>query len=234
MRPMLRPAVGPVDLDGLRRALAEVAQMGDGRTAAGPTLAPGGGGAEPPTEDAENSRVVALVDLARKGDAEAFGQLYDHYVESIHRYLYFRLSSVSLADDLTSETFFRALRGIRSFRWQGKDFGAWLTTIARNLVNDHYKSSRARLEVVADELPEQVEDAAGPEEGALAALTSEVLVTALRRIAPEQQDCLVMRFCQGLSIAETATVMGRSEGAIKQLQLRAVRNLAKYLPRDLR
>jgi RNA polymerase sigma-70 factor, ECF subfamily len=234
MRPMLRPAVGPVDLDGLRRALAEVVQMGDGRTAAGPTLAPGGGGAEPPSDDVENSRVVALVDLARKGDAEAFGQLYDHYVESIHRYLYFRLSSVSLADDLTSETFFRALRGIRSFRWQGKDFGAWLTTIARNLVNDHYKSSRARLEVVADELPEQVEDAAGPEEGALAALTSEVLVTALRRIAPEQQDCLVMRFCQGLSIAETATVMGRSEGAIKQLQLRAVRNLAKYLPRDLR
>jgi RNA polymerase sigma-70 factor (ECF subfamily) len=61
-----------------------------------------------------------------------------------------------------------------------------------------------------------------------------VLATALRRLAPEQQDCLVMRFCQGLTIAETATAMGRSEGAVKQLQLRAVRNLAKHLPRDLR
>ena len=177
---------------------------------------------------------MALVDLARKGDAEAFGQLYDHYVDSIHRYLYFRLSSVSLADDLTSETFFRALRGISSFRWQGKDFGAWLTTIARNLVTDHYKSSRARLEIVADQLPERPAEMKGPEEGAMAALTSEVLVQALHQLAPEQQDCLVMRFCQGLSIAETATALGRSEGAVKQLQLRAVRNLAKRLPEDLR
>ena len=233
MRPTLRPAiVGPANLDGLRRALAEVALMSGGTT--DPTLTPGRGDVEPPVDADEQQRIVALVDLARDGDVEAFGQLYDHYVESIHRYLYFRLTSVSLADDLTSETFFRALRGIRSFRWQGKDFGAWLTTIARNLVSDHYKSSRARLEVVADELPEQVEDADGPEDGAVAALTSEVLVEALHRIAPEQQDCLVMRFCQGLSIAETAAAMGRSEGAIKQLQLRAVRNLAKHLPEDLR
>ena len=234
MRPSARPAiVGPADLDGLRRALAMVAQAGDGRGPTGPTLAPDRDDADP-SSDAERRRIVALVDLARRGDAEAFGQLYDHYVDSIHRYLYFRLSSVSLADDLTSETFFRALRGIQSFRWQGKDFGAWLTTIARNLVTDHYKSSRSRLEVVADELPEQVEDADGPEDGALATLTSEVLVAALRRLAAEQQDCLVMRFCQGLSIAETAAAMGRTEGAVKQLQLRAVRNLAKHLPKDLR
>ena len=233
MRPTLRPAiVWPANLAGLRRALAEVAPMSGGTT--DPTLTPGRGDVEPPVDADEQRRIVALVDLARDGDVEAFGQLYDHYVESIHRYLYFRLTSVSLADDLTSETFFRALRGIRSFQWQGKDFGAWLTTIARNLVSDHYKSSRARLEVVADELPEQVEDADGPEDGAVAALTSEVLVEALHRIAPEQQDCLVMRFCQGLTIAETAAAMGRSEGAVKQLQLRAVRNLAKRLPRDLR
>ena len=235
MRPTLRPAVvGPADLGGLQRALAEVVLMDTGRGTADRPTPPGRDDLEPPVDEAEQARLVALVDLARNGDVEAFGQLYDHYVDCIHRYLYFRLSSVSLADDLTSETFFRALRGIRSFRWQGKDFGAWLTTIARNLVNDHYKSSRSRLEVVADELPEQVEDSAGPEDGALAAVTSEVLVEALRRIAPEQQDCLAMRFCQGLSIAETATAMGRSVGAIKQLQLRAVRNLAKHLPRDLR
>jgi RNA polymerase sigma-70 factor (ECF subfamily) len=234
MRPSVRPViVGPADLDGLRRALA-VALMTGGGSSKGPTLAPDRGDVDPPSDASEQRRIVALVDLARGGDAEAFGQLYDHYVESIHRYLYFRLSSVSLADDLTSETFFRALRSIRSFRWQGKDFGAWLTTIARNIVTDHYKSSRSRFEIVADELPEQVEESDGPEDGALATLTSEVLVRALRRLAAEQQDCLVMRFCQGLTIAETATAMGRSEGAVKQLQLRAVRNLAKQLPRDLR
>jgi RNA polymerase sigma-70 factor, ECF subfamily len=234
MWPSAWPAiVEPADLDGLRRALAIALATGDGGPR-GPALAPDRGDVHPPSDGAEQRRIVALVDLARNGDAEAFGQLYDHYVESIHRYLYFRLSSVSLADDLTSETFFRALRSIRSFRWQGKDFGAWLTTIARNLITDHYKSSRARFEVVADELPERVEESAGPEEGALATLTSEVLVRALSRLASEQQDCLVMRFCQGLTIAETAKAMGRSDGAIKQLQLRAVRNLAKHLPRDLR
>ncbi|CAA9341187.1 MAG: RNA polymerase ECF-type sigma factor, partial [uncultured Nocardioidaceae bacterium] len=59
--------------------------------------------------------------------------LYDHYQPSIYRFLVYRVGSVALAEDLTSETFFRALRSLGSFRWQGKDFGAWLTTIARNL-----------------------------------------------------------------------------------------------------
>ncbi len=178
-------------------------------------------------------RIPALVDLARRGDSEAFGQLYDHYVASIHRYLYYRVSDAGLAEDLTSETFFRALRSIGSFQWQGKDFGAWLTTIARNLVTDHFKSSRSRLETVCDVLPESRDVAPGPEAGVVAMLTSELLVGALRQLASEQQDCLVMRFLQGLSIADTARALGRSEGAVKQLQLRAVRNLAKLLPEDL-
>jgi len=187
-----------------------------------------------PDEDVVEVRIAALVDLARDGDGEAFGQLYDHYVESIHRYLYFRVANASLAEDLTSETFFRALRSIRSFQWQGKDFGAWLTTISRNLVTDHFKSSRARLEVVSDTVPERCAAGADPETGVLATLSSEMLVVALRQLASEQQDCLVMRFLQGLSIADTATALGRSEGAVKQLQLRAIRNLAKLLPEDIR
>ena len=189
---------------------------------------------ESPGGSAVALRLAALVDLARDGDGEAFGQLYDHYVESIHRYLYYRVSNVGLAEDLTSETFFRALRAIRSFQWQGKDFGAWLTTIARNLVTDHFKSSRSRLELVSDTLPESAADEPDPETGMLAALSSEMLVAGLRQLASEQQDCLVMRFLQGLSIAETARALGRSEGAVKQLQLRAIRNLAKSLPEDVR
>ena len=179
-------------------------------------------------------RIAALVDLARGGDGEAFGQLYDHYVESIHRYLYYRVSSVTLAEDLTSETFFRALRSIRSFQWQGKDFGAWLTTIARNLVTDHFKSSRSRLEVISDAVPERSAAGPDPEAGVLATLNSQMLVDALRQLASEQQDCLIMRFLQGLSIADTAQALGRSEGAVKQLQLRAIRNLAKILPEEVR
>jgi len=181
-------------------------------------------------DDAESLRIEALVELAKQGDAEAFGALYDHYISGIYRFLYARLSSVALAEDLTSETFFRALRSISSFTWQGKDFGAWLTTIARNLLTDHYKSSRSRLEVVAEAVPDHVDTSAGTESLALASLSSQELVDAVNALAPEQRDCLVMRFFQGLSIAEAAAALGRSDGAIKQLQLRAVRNLAKQLP----
>ena len=179
-------------------------------------------------------RLPALVDLAREGDAEAFGQLYDHYAPVVHRFLQYRLGSQPLAEDLTSETFFRALRSIRSFRWQGKDFGAWLITIARNLAADHYKSSRYRRESTTDEMSKHDSATLGIEDQVLAAMTHEVLLEAVRQLPAQQQDCLVLRFLQGMSIAETATALGRSDGAIKQLQLRAVRRLAKTLPDGLR
>lgn len=189
----------------------------------------------PATPDPEASqRLTALVELARAGDAEAFGELYDHYQASIYRFLYYRLGSVTAAEDLTSETFLRALRGIGSFAWQGKDFGAWLTTIARNLTIDHHRSGRARLEVVTDDMTPHETATEGPESALLDAATSQALLGALRELLPEQQECLVLRFLQGLSVAETAAVMGRSEGAVKQLQLRAVRNLAKRVPEGLR
>lgn len=177
---------------------------------------------------------VDLVRRAQAGDSDAFGQLYDRYVTGVYRFCYYRTSSTQLAEDLTSDTFFRALRAINSFRWQGRDFGAWLTTIARNLITDHYKSSRSRLETVSDELPENTVAEPGADDLALTRLTHEVLAEALRRLPDEQRDCLVMRFLQGLSITETAEALERSDGAVKQLQLRAVRNLAKWLPEDLR
>lgn len=182
----------------------------------------------------EGQRLIALVELARGGDTEAFGLLYDHYQTSVYRFLYYRLGSVTLAEDLTSETFFRALRGMAAFRWQGKDFGAWLMTIARNLTMDHYKSGRTRLEFTTEDMSAHDATTEGPESEVLASLTNESLLRALRDLPDEQQECLVMRFLQGLSIAETARVLERSEGAVKQLQLRAVRNLAKLLPEGLR
>jgi RNA polymerase sigma-70 factor (ECF subfamily) len=187
-----------------------------------------------PDPDTDEASTVDLVRRAQTGDSDAFGQLYDRYVTGVYRFCYYRTSSTQLAEDLTSETFLRALRAIGSFRWQGRDFGAWLTTIARNLVTDHYKSGRARLETVSDQLPESTEVAPGPEDLTQIRLTHEVLAKALHRLPDEQRDCVVMRFLQGLSIAETAEALERSGGAVKQLQLRAVRNLAKWLPEDLR
>jgi RNA polymerase sigma-70 factor (ECF subfamily) len=185
-------------------------------------------------DEAEATRLIALVELARQGDSEAFGLLYDHYHPQVYRFLYYRVGSQALAEDLTSDTFFRALRAMSSFRWQGKDFGAWLMTIARNLTTDHYKSGKNRLEVTTEDMTPHDSATEGPEAAVLASLTNEALMTALQQLPVEQQECLVMRFLQGLSIAETAQTMGRSDGAIKQLQLRAVRNLAKLMPEGLR
>ncbi|MDN5744156.1 MAG: sigma-70 family RNA polymerase sigma factor [Nocardioidaceae bacterium] len=182
----------------------------------------------------DRERLIALVELARGGDAEAFGQLYDHYQPSVYRFLYYRTRSTVLAEDLCSDTFFRALRNMSSFRWQGKDFGAWLMTIARNLATDHFKAGRTRLEMTTEDMGQHDSSTEGPENAVLASLTNEVLLEALTQLPSEQHDCLVMRFLQGMSIAETAAVLQRSDGAVKQLQLRGVRNLAKLMPEGLR
>jgi RNA polymerase sigma-70 factor, ECF subfamily len=187
-----------------------------------------------PDDHPDSPRIAALVDLARQGDTDAFGQLYDYYNGSIYRFVYYRVSTQQLAEDLTSDTFFRALRGIRSFQWQGKDFGAWLMTIARNLVVDHYKSARSRLETSLPSVGDQPETAANPEEHVVASLTNELLRSRLKQLPADQQDCLVLRFLHSYSIAETAKVLDKSDGAVKQLQLRAIRNLARLMPEDLR
>ena len=186
------------------------------------------------TDEADRDRLIALVELARGGDKEAFGLLYDHYHASVYRFLYYRTRSQTLAEDLTSETFFRALRSMNGFRWQGRDFGAWLMTIARNLTTDHFKAGRTRLELTTEDMTPHDDATEGPEEAVLASLTNEVLLQALTELPAEQRDCLVMRFLQGMSISETAQALERSDGAVKQLQLRGVRNLAKLLPEGMR
>jgi len=184
--------------------------------------------------EADRTRLIALVELARKGDADAFGLLYDHYQESVHRILFYRTRSATLAEDLTSETFFRALRSMTNFRWQGKDFGAWLMTIARNLATDHFKAGRTRLELTTEDMGVHDDATDGPESAVLAGITNEILLKALKELPDEQRDCLIMRFLQGMSIAETAAVLERSDGAVKPLQLRGVRNLAKLMPEGIR
>ncbi len=191
-------------------------------------------GPRPVTESpGPTPEVVELIRRAQLGDQQAFGEVYDKYVDLVYRYIYYRVGSPQVAEDLTSETFLRALRRIGSFTWQGRDVGAWFVTIARNLVADHYKSSRYRLEVTTADLPDAAGDgtaAADPEIEVLQSLTSEVLLRAVKELGAEQQECIVLRFLQGLSVAETAEVMGKNEGAIKALQYRAVRTLGRRLP----
>ncbi|MDQ1747528.1 MAG: polymerase sigma-70 factor, subfamily [Frankiaceae bacterium] len=190
----------------------------------------------PPSEPTgELATVMDIVSRAQSGDSEAFGELYDRYVDVVYRYIYYRVSNATLAEDLTSETFLRALRRISSYTWQGRDFGAWLVTIARNLIADHFKSGRYRMEVATSDLVEAGADRSqdGPENEVLTSITNEALLEAVKRLNPEQQECVSLRFLQGMSVAETAAIMGKNEGAIKALQYRAVKSLSRLLPEDL-
>ena len=224
----------PVALDRLRALVAAEAGIAFSTAVSGGRPPGGDFGGRGSGDDPERDRIAGLVALAQQGDGEAFGQVYDAYVGSVYRYLYYRVGSHALAEDLTSETFLRALRRIDSFSWQGKDIGAWFTTIARNLVADHVKSSRFKLEVSTADMLDADRADDGIEDVVLGRLQSAALLDAVRRLRPEQQECLVLRFLQGLSVAETAEVLGRSEGAVKQLQLRAVRALARLLPESER
>ncbi|WP_063775790.1 ECF subfamily RNA polymerase sigma factor, BldN family [Streptomyces odonnellii] len=187
-----------------------------------------------PTADSDSARMMELVERAQAGEAEAFGRLYDQYSDTVYRYIYYRVGGKATAEDLTSETFLRALRRISTFTYQGRDFGAWLVTIARNLVADHFKSSRFRLEVTTGEMLDANEVERSPEDSVLESLSNAALLEAVRKLNPQQQECVTLRFLQGLSVAETARVMGKNEGAIKTLQYRAVRTLARLLPEDAR
>ncbi|KIF68590.1 RNA polymerase subunit sigma-24 [Streptomyces sp. AcH 505] len=187
-----------------------------------------------PSADSDSARMMDLVERAQAGEADAFGRLYDQYSDTVYRYIYYRVGGKATAEDLTSETFLRALRRISTFTWQGRDFGAWLVTIARNLVADHFKSSRFRLEVTTGEMLDANEVARSPEDSVLESLSNAALLEAVRKLNPQQQECVTLRFLQGLSVAETARVMGKNEGAIKTLQYRAVRTLARLLPEDAR
>jgi RNA polymerase sigma-70 factor (ECF subfamily) len=188
----------------------------------------------PPMAAPDAIDVWALVRRTQDGDAEAFGELYDHYVTLVHRYAYHRVGDRATAEDITSETFLRALRRIDSLSFQGRDVGAWLVTIARNIIFDHVKSSRYRLEVTTADMRDADRSTDGPEDAVVALLTNQQVLACVQQLNPEQQECIVLRFLHGMSVSETAEIMGKKDGAIKALQHRAVRRLAALLPDGLR
>ena len=228
-----RGAAGPFARQIMRRPSADATPSGRRDTMNG----------DAERTEAASAEAWELVTAAQEGDSAAFGLLYDRYVDVVYRYVLFRMGDRDLAEDVTSETFLRALRRITSVSYQGRDVGAWFVTIARNLILDHMKSSRFRLEVVTDEVTEPgaapisgigAQAQAGPEQEAISRATRTELLRCVARLGEDQRECIVLRFMQGLSVAETAAIMNRNEGAIKALQHRAVRRLAQLLPSGLR
>jgi len=171
----------------------------------------------------------ALVRDAINGDTEAFALLFRVTLPSVYRYLFGRCGDAALAEDLAQDSYLRAMRAIRSsFAGGSSEFLAWLIRIARNRFLDHVKSGRVRWEVVVEETP--ITFATGdPEAEALSTVQSGDLKRALARLTADQQEILFLRFFQGLAITEVATATQRTEGAVKALQFRALRALARIL-----
>lgn len=199
----------------------------------------------------ERDVVRGLVSRAQAGDAEAFGALYERYVGTVHQFVFFKVRrNRPLAEDLTSEVFLRAMRGLRRFTWQeGSTFAGWLLTIARNLVVDYIKSGRTRREMVLDpaEVLEHHTDewgrhrvhgtpAAGPdtdpETTATTHETNLTLLRAINQLTSEQREVVLLRFWMQLTVAETARVLGTNPGAVKSRQTRALRALARAVPAE--
>ena len=189
-----------------------------------------------PRQAVEDTHAAAweLVTRAQRGDGDAFGQLFLQYKETVYRYIYYRVGDQATAEDFTSETFLRALRRIGTISYQGRDIGAWFVTIARNIVLDHAKSARHRLEVTIPETIEHTDTGIGPEDSAISSLTTERLMRALNRLRTDQRECVMLRFIHGMSVSETAEIMGRNSGAVKALQHRAIRKLADLVRSELR
>ncbi len=233
-RPRPRPRPRPTPFP---RAGGEAVATGGAAPAPEPDLPatdPAQDGPTAPPPPADGPDVWQWVRRTQEGDAEAFGLLYDHYATLVYRYVYNRVGDRATAEDVTSETFVRALRRIDSLSFQGRDVGAWLVTIARNIVLDHVKSSRYRLEVATADMRDADRATDGPEDAVVAHLTNRELLACVQQLGSEQQECIVLRFIHGLSVAETAEIMGKKDGAIKALQHRAVRRLAGLLPDGLR
>ena len=178
--------------------------------------------------------IPELVAAAKAGDRAAFAALYRNYLPTVYKFLYYRMNSnKAVAEDMTAEVFLRALRKIGDFNWTGADFGSWLLRIARNLVLDNAKSSRAKLEILNDEMPERAtHEEQSTESAAMANMTNEGVYSAIRRLSPDQRDVITMRFIQGMEVGAVATALGKKEGTVRTLQFRGLKALQRLLVKD--
>ncbi len=171
------------------------------------------------TNKAEKSTIKA----ASRGDPDAVARLYELYHVAIFRFLYYRTGSQANAEDLTSEVFLRMVKAMVGFQIGQGTFDAWLYQIARRILYDWYRHNAAHQNV---ELTEQyAELASPPEETTVSRLDHQQLSQAIQALPGDQQEVLILRFINGLSLEKTAEVIHRSIDAVKGLQSRAIHKL---------
>lgn len=170
---------------------------------------------------------------AKRYEAEAFAALFDLFFERIRRYMYFHVGDPEAADDLSSEVFAQALKSVGNFEDRGGTIGRWLYGIARNVLAEHLRNAE-RLVTVPMERDAAPPPEGDPEEEALRMMAYEDLYGAMKRLPHDQREVIILRFIEGWPVKETAAIMGRSPGAVRVLQHRAIASLRKILGRGVR
>jgi len=184
--------------------------------------------AEPAADD---PHVIALVARAVARDQAAFAELYDLYVGHVYRYTYYRTAQRADAEDLTEQVFLQAWAAIDRFRWQGKPFVAWLYTVAHNAVVDWRRRAAPSDSLDHADPPMDIASDTAARE-ITQWIDAELLASAIRRLTPEQQQVITLKFIDGLDTAEVARLMDKREGTIRALQLRALQRLRRVLERQ--
>lgn len=170
----------------------------------------------------------ALIERAKE-DKEAFGQLYELYVDRIYNYVYYRTGNVADAEDLTAKIFVRAMKHIPRYQDQGVPFSAWLYRIAHNLVANWHRDNSRRQMVALDDITHWHVGDESPEFATQLLEDKSLLLGAIRRLPSDRQELLILKFVERLSNAEIGDIMGRSEGAIKSLYHRTLLSLREDL-----
>ena len=181
--------------------------------------------------DRSEAEIDALVKQAQAGDKAAFGELYDCFLNSIYRYIFFRVSSQAVAEDLTSEVFFKTVKHLDKYQKQDSmPFSAWLFRIAKNVLVDHY-----RKDVPFEEIPEAYEDdseIADTREQTETSVDRNRIMSALQSLPEMQAQAIILKYFSDQKNSEIAATLGKSETAIRILQSRGLKKLRDSLEAD--
>jgi len=169
---------------------------------------------------------------AKRGDKEAFAELYRHYLPKIYRFVFLKVNNKTEAEDLTHEVFLNTWQNLNSYTPTEFPFSSWLYRIARNEVIDFYRTDKknVRLDLVDEDFLKMPETESQDLDLVLSLESVKNLIQFLR---PEQQDVLIMRFIEDLSHKEIANALNKSEGAIRLLQHRAINELKKIAEKNV-
>jgi RNA polymerase sigma-70 factor (ECF subfamily) len=179
-----------------------------------------------PPETSETELIARSID----GDAGAFGALYERYLGAIYRYVYYSVPNHAEAEDLTENVFLKAWQALPRFRLNGAGFRTWLYRIAHNSIIDRHRTLKQVVSL--DEAAQLRDPAPTPESVVEAEQQVLILSAALSRLKPRAQQVILCRFISGLSHAETAKVLGVSEGHVRVLQHRALKRMRYLLTED--